>query len=538
MTTDPLPGYEWPPLPVLDPDLAAQILAERLGAAYDDLQAELERVLADPRTLHRRALVEAWIQEFQQAILDFQNAAAAEVQRFLDLHLVHRYAEGAETALGGQPMSWTQAHESAVTSLALDTYDDFLQRSHEAGRASEAMVRVVREAARTELPKAATGARTAQQAADRLEEKILAAGLDHVVYRDGTQVPVRTYARMAARTKSAVAFNAGTLNELHAEGVLYVEVFDGRECGWRFHSDKDKASQSIRTIQEAAKYPIAHPNCRRAFGGRPDVTTDDEAATAEPFGKDLDDGPPDDLAPTPAVRTRAKTEERRRRQEKRQQRRTGLSTDPEAVRDTIAALGLSPEDVAGQFADQLIQRAEDHEPEITPFVSRVVEDAGGRMAGLEFRVKGRDSLVLKLLKEAVEDDDGDLLAVAMAISDVLRFTGQFAPDDYTAGSEAALAAIVAAGYAIRVKNTWGSATNPYRAVNVAITAPDGYVWELQFHTPTSFEVKEAHLHPLYEQRKTVTDPEERQRLFDQMWEWSATIPEPDGAQDIAGDTDR
>lgn len=334
MTQPPLGHYEWPPLPILDPEAAATILAERLHAAYDDLQAELERVLADPRTIHRRGLVEAWIKDFQAAIEAFKVNAAAEVQRFIDLHLVPRYVEGAETVLGGQPMTWTGAHETAVTSLALDTYDDFLQRSNEAGRASDEMVRIVREASRSELPKAATGARTAEQAADRLEEKILEAGLDHVVYRDGTEVPVRHYARMAARTKSAVAFNAGTLNELHALGVVYVEVFDGRDCGWRFHDDEDKASRSIRTVIEAASHPISHPNCRRAFGGRPDITTEEDAATAEPFGKDLDDGVDGDLAPTPAVKTRAREEQRRRRQEKRQQRITGTPTeDPTPIAD-------------------------------------------------------------------------------------------------------------------------------------------------------------------------------------------------------------
>lgn len=538
MTQPPLGQYEWPPLPILDPEEAARILAERLQAAYDDLQAELERVLADPRTIHRRDLVEAWIREFQSAIAAFRDAAAAEVQRFIDLHLVPRYAEGAESVLVGQSITWTTAHESAVTSLAVDTYEDFLQRSNEAGRASDEMVRIVREASRTEIPKAATGARTAQQAADRLEEKILEAGLDHVVYRDGTQVPVRHYARMVARTKSAVAYNAGTLNELHAMGVLYVEVFDGRECGWRFHEDDDKASRSIRTVVDAAAHPIAHPNCRRAFGGRPDITTEEEAAVAEPFGKDLDDGVDGELAPTPAVRTRAKEEQRRRREEKRQQRITGqTSEDPVPDRDVIADLGLSPEEVASQFADQLIERAREHEPEVTELVTRVIEGEGGRMVGLEYRIKGRESLVLKILNEGA-DNDGDLVAVATAISDVLRYTGLFVPDEYVGGSEAVLAALVAAGYAIRVKNTWGSATNPYRGVNVAITSPDGYVWELQFHTPESFEVKEAHLHPLYDQAKKATTPEERRRLFEQMWEWTATIPEPPGAEDINGDADR
>src|SRR5690606_17805055 len=111
-----------------------------------------------------------------------------------------------------------------------------LQRAEEAGRVSEAFVRAVRQASGEEIPKIAAGGRTARQVGDRLEKRLLTQyGVDTVVYRDGSRVEVKVWAAMAARTKSAVAYNSGSLNQWHQDGVTYVEVFDGAACGWSSH---------------------------------------------------------------------------------------------------------------------------------------------------------------------------------------------------------------------------------------------------------------------------------------------------------------
>ena len=82
------------------------------------------------------------------------------------------------------------------------------------------------------------------------------------------QVPAWTERRATtiARTESALAYNWGTLYGIQkANLTTYVKVFDGDGCGWTRHDDPDKAHNSIRTLAEAEQYPLAHPNCRRAF---------------------------------------------------------------------------------------------------------------------------------------------------------------------------------------------------------------------------------------------------------------------------------
>ena len=61
---------------------------------------------------------------------------------------------------------------------------------------------------------------------------------------------------------------------------------------------------------------------------------------------------------------------------------------------------------------------------------------------------------------------------------------------------------------------------------------DGYIFELQFHTETSLEVKEKS-HELYEAvRLPETSSEEKEKLIDQMVEMSDAIPMPAGIEEV------
>jgi hypothetical protein len=336
-----LPGdaYAWPPLPILDPDEAAAVMADRLGAAYDDLEAERIHVITS-LFLGRKALVDKFLGDFQTALVRFAQRVDANVGELVAKHIGPVYAEGAKAATGEPDMTWTAAHTAALTALATDTYGDFLQRSLEAGRVSEAFVKAVRAAAATEVPKLAAGGRTARQAADRLERSLVEDyGVDVITYRNGARVTPRSYARMATRTKSAVAYNAGTLNGAVELGVGYVEVFDGPECGWKSHDDEDKANRTIRSVADAGRYAISHPNCRRAFGPRPDVTSEQEAAEALPtstVAQEEDQRGADSLQAVSSARVRAAAARRQRLAAKRAARRSG-STSTEQLAEIIRA---------------------------------------------------------------------------------------------------------------------------------------------------------------------------------------------------------
>ncbi|MDX3078516.1 hypothetical protein [Streptomyces sp. MI02-7b] len=172
----------------------------------------------------------------------------------------------------GDRFTWTLIYTKALQSLAADSHADFLIRSQEEQHIAGAIYRAVREATRREVPLLAAGHTTAVQAARSLAERLAAEHqLTQVIYRNGARYPVQAWAEAATLAKSAVAYNAGTLNRAREAGVTYMQVFDGAGCGWTSDKDPGKATGSLRTVEDAAAWPISHPRCRRAFGPRPDV---------------------------------------------------------------------------------------------------------------------------------------------------------------------------------------------------------------------------------------------------------------------------
>lgn len=317
--------YEWPPLPILDRDQASQRLADAMQQAWNDLEDERIRVLESP-TMGRKALVNEWLREFQAAIEAFGVDVAFHLDRFLELHLQPAYLAG--VVQGGGQAVWTLIHSKAYVSLATDTYADFLQRSEAAKRTSKAFAKKIRDTAVEELPKIAAGGRTSTQGGRRFADSLISKyDILHVSYADGTKVPVDVYTRMAARTKSVTAYNSATLLESREQGNYFMEVFDGSGCGWTSHGSPDKANGTLRHVDDCEANLLAHPNCQRAFGPRPDVRTISQAKKAGPTTTAEQRADQADVDWNPARQAmsgRARQSQRDRRQAARDRRAASL----------------------------------------------------------------------------------------------------------------------------------------------------------------------------------------------------------------------
>ncbi|MFC8447710.1 hypothetical protein [Kitasatospora sp. NPDC057223] len=258
---------------------AAATAADALTDAWQRLAAAQTAVLVAFAT-RRRPEIGYALAQFTTAIRDFQRAVDTAVHNLADQQLPAVYEQGASTAAAtiGRPFTWTSSHQHALRALTTDTYTDLLRHSQLTVRRAGAFYRAVRTAARQHIPTAVTG-RTAVQAANALADQLAAAHpLDRVVYRGGARVPVRAWAEAATLARTAVAYNAGTLAVAREHGVQLVKVFDGFDCGWTSHPDPDKAVRTLRTVEDAAEWPISHPRCTRAFGLHPNT----EPADADP----------------------------------------------------------------------------------------------------------------------------------------------------------------------------------------------------------------------------------------------------------------
>lgn len=188
--------------------------------------------------------------------------------------------------------------------------------------------------------------------------------------------------------------------------------------------------------------------------------------------------------------------------------------------------------IARAAAYDKVAKAKEAEPKLTNMMKDCAVAAGGEMVGLEYAVKGEGSLTRKIKSEMVKNGS-DVKAALDDMKDVNRYTMQLNEDNFVSGYEKTVSTLKSNGYEVaRVKNSLGDPTAPYRGVNTNIKSPDGSIWELQFHTAKSLEVKEVN-HKLYEtQRKDNTPVAKQVELGKQMAQNAASIPSPKGIEKI------
>lgn len=254
-------------------------------ASQARIEAEEARILTDPRHVHRVRRLRSLAGMIDAEIGQLERNAG----RFLTDVMPTVYAAGAQQV--GLGFGWTQVHRQALQRLAEDSYDDVLAATTHMRADAK---RWIRETSRRLTAEGHIEGYTPVQLARRMArlgpQAATVAGMPSpitaVVYANGARQTIGTYGEMLFRTKTAVAFNTGTITRAREAGITRFEIFDGSDCGLRSHDDPDKANGMIVTAEQAAAWPIAHPNCRRSFGARPDLEPAPGADPAE-IGRDV-----------------------------------------------------------------------------------------------------------------------------------------------------------------------------------------------------------------------------------------------------------
>ena len=187
---------------------------------------------------------------------------------------------------------------------------------------------------------------------------------------------------------------------------------------------------------------------------------------------------------------------------------------------------------AADAADMVYSRAVEIEPAITAMMQETAARNGAVMSGLQFKLKGKDSLERKIAARAAKLPDKSAEKAAAAISDSVRYTMVAPAANYADMANNAVAEFTAQGFECNVKNYWEEG-NQYKGINVAMVSPEGDKIELQFHTPESLAVKMEQNHPLYEQARTLEeDSPEFKALDAQMTANSGALIHPPGVESV------
>lgn len=188
---------------------------------------------------------------------------------------------------------------------------------------------------------------------------------------------------------------------------------------------------------------------------------------------------------------------------------------------------------AEQIAEELLSKSMSVEPRITEIVTSTVDKVGGEMEGLDYRIKSGDSLIRKIKSES-EDCECPEEEAASVITDIVRYTAVFDPDNLVDGVQETQAALANDGwtqYDEKFRNYFTS-EGPYRGYNTVYTNGK-QTFELQFHTRQSLQIKER-VHELYERARVLPKGKERTRLVQQMTNMWSSFENPAKYSDLPG----
>lgn len=166
---------------------------------------------------------------------------------------------------------------------------------------------------------------------------------------------------------------------------------------------------------------------------------------------------------------------------------------------------------------------------ITDTIKDVAKKIKAEPVGLEHRIKSKKRYLEKMDRITKGSRDPKLIQEEIDnIHDVIRYTYVGDESNLARIFEDAREELEARGYMFKkVSNTWKDG-EVYKGINCTLEAPDGKhtKFELQFHTPKSFEVKEKN-HALYEITQNPETPFERiQELLEEQERLSNTVANP------------
>lgn len=171
-----------------------------------------------------------------------------------------------------------------------------------------------------------------------------------------------------------------------------------------------------------------------------------------------------------------------------------------------------------------------NEPQITLDLQDISDKTGTELVGLEYRLKTKESYLRKVNFDSNNSVDPLVIDDIMYnTKDIIRYTFQSSSNDLTEKYFQINAALSEMGYKqIKCKNSWLKPEEPYNGVNCNYQALNGQKFEIQYHTPESFELKNGELHKLYEEQRVIEDKKSVRylELEDKMFELSDKLEVP------------
>lgn len=345
-------------------------------------------------------------------------------------------------------------------------------------------------------------------------DDFLKRGINCVVYKNGRTVNIADYAKMSLRTSTTRATLYAGGAKRHDLGIHTVKMSSYGMCSptclpWQGRVYVDDV-YSGGTAAEASRLHLPllstaieggafHPNCKHVLttyymNGTQNTDAGDPRNTNDrKYLKKWENSPQE-------------IEHLRLQNQIQQQKRIAAGSVDQSkmvnAQNNVNQLEKKDEmlnysdAISTNLAENLIEKAKKQDKIVTPIMKEIVDTGTGHLEGIDFRIKGLDSLSRKIKEKSVKKGIS-MEEYSNKVTDILRYTNVSEPSKLSNDYFKIVEGLKNKGYnVIEVTNSFG--TPGYKGINTLVKSPDGYIFELQYHTPESFRIKELN-HKLYEE---------------------------------------
>lgn len=176
-----------------------------------------------------------------------------------------------------------------------------------------------------------------------------------------------------------------------------------------------------------------------------------------------------------------------------------------------------------KIVSKLIDKAKHHDKRVTNDLINVTSNTSGSLEGLDKRIKSVESTTRKI-KDKSQERKISPEEYSKQVTDILRYTFCSNENNLVEEFFDIKNNLENKGYnIIEINNTFSIPNTTYKGINTLVKNSDGYIFELQFHTYKSLQIKEEN-HKLYEKSRLPSTPsEEKKKLVKKMIENSKKV---------------
>lgn len=517
---------------------------KKLIDIYIKAQENLIKTIAEKEAKGSTAAYQkSLLKQVMQILQDLDN----EAKKWSNDTIPDYYQQGIDDAIQGLKdlgqdvgsVNFNQIHQGAIQAIVNSCYGDLNNVNNYIGRHIQDTIRQAGIDAVTN--KIATG-QTVKECKQNIVNKFIDEGVNAIKDKRGRNISLNAYASTVARSTTREATNTATTNQLTGLGYDLVKMsshlttcplcatYQGRV----YSISGNSPDYPPLDTAFSGDYANIHPNCVHVISPYiPEL--DDNADSLKEFSNrsfdisEVDKKTIDDYNKQQA--------DKRQLRDDRNQYQKYKSLLPDDVPKDFAnfrKLKYNNSDKWTELKDNYrkinaYNKIIINEPAITKDLQEVSKSTGVKMVGLEYRLKTKESYLRKVNTDSKNSIDGKIIDQTIkGTNDVIRYTYQGSADKLVDKYFEVNNRLSDKGYSeIKVKNFWMNKSSAYKGVNCTFEHPNGQKFEVQFHTPESFELKNGELHKLYEEaRLDNTTPERRTQIDKIMFELSSKLIDP------------